>query len=177
VNVTGLYHVFDRVNRQVDVCRAEGAKSTCSRYPLNRELGSQPMVVTVKGTWQNGLVAVADWQALPFSWENAAAACARTFKGHASLLGQIDWGDPALPAYRDTSATFKLDAAALSAFTFEPAGFDPDRKQFLLRGKGPMMPEQSPLVKRWALLFCIGDTSDLRVTHIVATIEGFAEEH
>lgn len=185
VDITGLYHVFDTSNRQVDVCHAEGAKSTCSRYPLDHELGAQPMVVSLKGTWQGGRVVVADWQALPFSWEDAAAACSWTFKEHADRLSQIDWGAAALPAYRESSAAFKLDAAALSAFTFEPAGFAPAQRQFILRGKGPMMPEQSPLVKRWAFLYCIGNSDDpstssgqaLRVTHIVATIEGFAEEH
>jgi hypothetical protein len=177
VAVTGLYHVFDTSNRQVDVCHAAGAKSTCSRYPLDRELGIQPMAVSVKGAWQGGRVVVADWQALPFSWADAAAACGRTLKEHADRLGQIDWGAAALPAYRESSATFKLDAAALSTFAYEPAGFDPDQQRFIIRGKGPLLPEQSPLVKRWALLYCIGNSGDLRVTHIVATIEGFAEEH
>jgi hypothetical protein len=175
--ITGLYHVFDRVNRQVDVCHAQGAQSTCLRYPLDRELGADPMVITVKGTWQGAKVAITDWQALPLDWADATASCSRTFKEQADRLAQIDWAVPALPAYRDTSAAFKLDAAALNAFTFAPAGFDPDQQQFILRGEGPLLPEQSPLVKRWSLLYCIGNRNDLRITHIVATIEGFAEEH
>ncbi len=177
VSITGLYHVFDASNRQVDVCRAQGARSTCRRYPLDRELGTQPMVVSVKGTWQNGRVAIADWQALPFAWAEAISACRQALKAQAVRLGQVDWRALALPPYRESSARFRLDAVALSSFAFDPAGFDPQQGQFILRGKGPLMPEQHPLVKRWALLYCIGKASDLRITHFVATIEGFVEEY
>lgn len=177
VSITGLYHIFDASNRQVDVCQAQGARSTCRRYSLDRELGAQPRVVSVKGTWRSGRVAVVDWQALPFAWAEAASACRQALKAQAFRLGQVDWGPLALPPYRESSARFKLDAAALSTFAFEPAGFDPQQAQFILRGKGPLMPEQHPLVKRWALLYCIGNASDLSITHLVATIEGFVEEY
>jgi len=177
VSIQGLYHIFDASNRQVDVCRAQGAQSACRRYPLDRELAAQPLAVSVQGIWQNGRVTVTGWQALPFAWAEGVAACNRALGAQAGRLGQIDWSGPALPAYRESSARFKLDAAALAAFTFAPAGFDPDQGQFILRGQGPLLPEQNPLVKRRALLYCIGNVSDLGVTHIVATIEGFAAEH
>lgn len=177
VSLTGLYHIFDASNRQVDVCQTQGARSTCRRYPLDRELGTQPMVVSVKGTWQNGRVAIVDWQALPFAWAEAISACRQALKAQVVRLGQVDWGPLALPPYRESSARFRLDADALSLFAFDPAGFDSQQAQFILRGKGPLLPEQHPLVKRWALLYCIGNAGDLRITHIVATIEGFVEEH
>ncbi|MER3545515.1 MAG: hypothetical protein C4311_13190 [Chloroflexota bacterium] len=177
VSITGLYHVFDATNRQVDVCQAQGARSTCRRYPLERELGAQLMVVSVTGTWRNGRVAIADWQVLPLAWAEAISACRQALAAQAARLGQVAWGPLALPPYRESSARFRLDAAALSAFAFEPAGFDPQQAQFILRGKGPLMPEQHPLVTRWALLYCIGNASDLRITHLVATIEGVVEEY
>ncbi len=177
VSIQGLYHIFDTSNRQIDVCRAQGAQSACRRYPLDRELAAQPLAVSVQGIWRNGRVTVTEWQALPFAWAEGVATCSRALEAQAERLGQIDWSVPALPAYRESSAHFKLDAAALAAFTLAPAGFDPDQGQFILRGQGPLLPERNPLVKRWALLYCIGNVGDLGVTHIVATIEGFVAEH